>query len=128
MGAAMLSAPELAIEQSEANMLAQATADVARHYPSVKTPIEITDWIGLITVCGMVYGPRLVAIRNNRRNARTAAPSFNVVREATRTEPIKPAPVHPVASAPHADPEKRTGRVVDIPGMPGVRILRPDNT
>jgi hypothetical protein len=52
---------ELALDQNESKMLAQAIADVAKFYPVAVDPKTIA-WINLTMVAGMVYGPRIVAI------------------------------------------------------------------
>lgn len=128
MGAAILATPELALEKDEANMLAQASADVLRHYPGFTPAVEVTDWIGLITVAGMIYGPRFMAIRNRRRKTATAQASdaasapvvdFNAMRAAANA--AKPAPQKPTVTPPKT---QATGSI-EIPGLPGVSILRP---
>jgi hypothetical protein len=135
MGAAMTGTAELNLSQPEARMLAQSTADVLRHYPSVKMPAQTIDWISLASALGMVYGPRLVAIRNNRRgkNAPQDLGSLNDIRAAAppkqqtaQTAPKADAPIilHPAPPAPTAPPNGQV-RVTDIPGLPGVTILRP---
>lgn len=57
MLAAALSEPLLALEQSEAKMLAEATAKVAEHYQF--SAGKYACWTNLAMVAGSIYGPRL---------------------------------------------------------------------
>ncbi len=131
MGAAILKTPEIELSQPEAHSLASASAQVLRHYPAVVLPAQTVDWIALMSVIGMAYGPRLVAIRQNRMN-RQAPPApvdlgnFNDLRAAAPKEAAaRPVvtPIRPMQPAPGPVPSGMQS--VDIPGMPGVRILRP---
>lgn len=57
-------APTLELEQKEAQALAEAVANVAKHYPLVSrgmTP-EQQAWLSLLTTAGMIYGQRLVPV------------------------------------------------------------------
>jgi len=63
--AATLSHPELILSQEECDQLALATTNVARHYVDTRRHEKTIDWGHLIIALGMIYGPRLVAIRNN---------------------------------------------------------------
>lgn len=54
-------------------MLAEATANVSRHY-DVQIAAKTTDWISLMMVCGTVYGSRMAAIRYRKRMERAATP------------------------------------------------------
>jgi len=65
---------EWALDASEAMMLAEATANVSRHY-DVQIAAKTTDWISLMMVCGTVYGSRLAAIRYRKREERAANPT-----------------------------------------------------
>jgi len=53
--------PDLAITQEEARELAEATANVARHYEAVLTDKQI-DISALITVIFAVYGQKIFAV------------------------------------------------------------------
>lgn len=56
--------PHLELDHSEAQALAEAVANVAKHYPLVSrgmTP-EQAAWMGLLTTMGMVYGPKLIPV------------------------------------------------------------------
>jgi hypothetical protein len=51
---------DLALEEKEAQALAEAIAKVAEHYPLVSrgmTP-EAAAWMNLFTTAGMIYGPK----------------------------------------------------------------------
>lgn len=59
-GIAMLTKnPVWEMPASEAEGIAKATANVARHYPKLASHEKLIDWIMLIQVVGMAYGPRL---------------------------------------------------------------------
>jgi hypothetical protein len=54
----------LELEQKEAQALAEAVANVAKNYPLVSrgmTP-EAAAWLNLMTVAGMIYGPKLTPV------------------------------------------------------------------
>lgn len=54
--------PELALEEQEAKLLAEAVAEVQSHYNMTVDP-KIVAWIGLAGVCGSLYGPRIAAYK-----------------------------------------------------------------
>lgn len=62
MGAAFLQTPELALDNSESRPLAEAVKAVADFYPTTIDP-KIIAWANLGAACGMIYGPRIFAIR-----------------------------------------------------------------
>ena len=57
----------------EAKQLAQASANVAKHYNVLIDP-KTADWANLIMVLGMIYGTRLMAIRVRRTTERRENP------------------------------------------------------
>lgn len=65
------SCPELAIDDAESLMLAGSLAKLADHY-KIKLDGKGGALVGFLYTCGMIYGPRGVAIairvRNNRTN------------------------------------------------------------
>ena len=61
MLAAMVKVPELAIDPAEAQSLAKAAANVARHY-DLGASQKTLDWISLGTVIASIYGPRAIAM------------------------------------------------------------------
>ena len=99
---------ELAIDNSEATMLAGAINNVARHYDMGATQKQL-DWTNLFMAVGMIYGTRFVAIRAKRKE-----------------EPIQPSPM------PQTPPRNANGdasymqqpksRKINIPGLPGVEV------
>lgn len=115
MGAFLLKTPELDLDPEEAKKLAEGTANVLRHYPSVTMPAQALDWIGLATCIGMVYGPRLVAIRMRNRSGRAAPVMRDVNAPRENVATVTPSPAAP----------SNDDNMIDVPGMPGVRILRP---
>ena len=63
MCASFLQVPELAIDENEAKLLADAVANVAKHYdflPDLRTQA----WFNLFMIAGPIYGMRIWAIRN----------------------------------------------------------------
>lgn len=59
----------LAIEQSEAEQLANAAAAVARHYDIPDIAPQTIDWTNLAMALGMVYGTRIAAAWREARDA-----------------------------------------------------------
>ncbi len=53
---------ELEIDHAESKLLSDAIATVSSHYNTTIDP-KIIAWIGLIGVCGSIYGPRFAAYR-----------------------------------------------------------------
>lgn len=78
MGSIMLAMPELILDEKEADELSKAIAQVTRHY-NFETTEKAVDWSSLMMSLAMIYGPRFVAIRNNRRakNVQQPVPDFN---------------------------------------------------
>lgn len=74
--AATFIVPELAIDENEAKQLAAGVAAVNAHYGKTIDP-KITAWIGLLAVCGKVYGPRIGAFTLRRSIERNASPKVN---------------------------------------------------
>lgn len=87
MLAAFTKSAELLVDEDEAAKLAEATVNVSRHY-NVAMAAKTVDWINFATVAGMIYGTRLVAIRNRRAGERRATPQTANVKAPQ--EPIDP--------------------------------------
>lgn len=66
MLAAMMGAPELLLDAKEANAVAVALNNVARHYDLSATQ-KTLDWINLAMILGGTYGMRAVMIYNRQR-------------------------------------------------------------
>lgn len=62
MMAAATRFPELALAESEAKEMAQAAANVARHYPN-KISAKTIDWANLAQCLAIAYGSRAYVIR-----------------------------------------------------------------
>lgn len=92
MLAAIVSAPNIAIDESEAETLAKAIANVSRHYDVPTMAQQTVDWIMLIQAGGAIYGPRLIAWKMDRA-ARRAKPAPQ--------SPMAPRNVAPAATAPN---------------------------
>ena len=61
--ATLLSTPELALEQGEANALAQATKAVSKHYDLPGFSEKAFDTVNFCIVAATIYGARWVALR-----------------------------------------------------------------
>lgn len=107
MLAAIASNPVLALDKSEAELVAKGIANVARNY-DVPGVSQITlDWVALIQALGVVYGTRIVVMSR----AKKAAP---------KTPPVE---VKPVETERAGDPPKPVGPVAaNIPGLGTVAV------
>lgn len=76
MLASMMQAPGLALDKEESTRLAEATANVARHY-NVEASEKALDWTNLIMALGMIYGPRLIEFRRVQGEKRKTAAKAN---------------------------------------------------
>lgn len=63
---------------SEAESLAKATANVARHYPKLAGHEKLVDWVMLIQTIGMAYGTRIYLSMPDKPAAKPA-PAPNVM-------------------------------------------------
>lgn len=108
MLAAICQTPELALSQPEAEQLANGITNVARHYNAGNISTKMVDWGNLVMVCGMVYGPRIVALGAAKKSTskKDAAPVQDKV-VAMKTNSGSP-PANP--SEPYVD--FSTGRVI----------------
>lgn len=57
---AILKSPEIVLSEDEAKKMAEASANVMKHY-DVRASAKVVDWTNLIICLGMIYGPRAVA-------------------------------------------------------------------
>lgn len=71
--AAALKTPEVALEKDEAKALAEATAEVAKHYPTAISPVTIA-WVNLATCVGLTYVPRVYMISKRNADKKPARP------------------------------------------------------
>jgi hypothetical protein len=69
--AALTNTPELELEKEEAQRLAEAVQRVNDYYDNV-VPEVVQVWGNLGAACLQIYGPRIIAARNNRKNNRPA--------------------------------------------------------
>lgn len=72
--ASLTKSQEFFLDAEEAKTLAQASANVSRHY-GVAMAAKTVDWINLGMVVSMIYGTRLAAIRMRKRGERPAKKS-----------------------------------------------------
>lgn len=98
MGATFLNIPELAIEETEAKMLVDATAKVASHYTSDILSEKTVDILNLVMVAGAVYGPRAIVLWNKAK-AEKPLRRMHIVHSAPvqTAAPDKPA-MEPIGS------------------------------
>lgn len=61
MGAAILSTPEIALEEKEAKSLAEGINAVAKHYP-IEASAKAMAWANLAVVGFSIYGSRAIAV------------------------------------------------------------------
>lgn len=71
MGAAFFALPELELEKREAKALAEAIAEVSKHYNIPGIDPKMAAVVSLIIVAGQIYVPRGFAIVN-RKNGKTS--------------------------------------------------------
>lgn len=95
--AAVTGAPEFAIDQEEAEGLAKAAANVARHYNTPKMAQKTIDWLTLGSTLGAVYGTRIAAYRLRTADARREAREREAQRRRGGVKP--PGPSQPAAPA-----------------------------
>lgn len=70
--AAATKAPEMALEDSESEALAKATANVMDQF-DIKPDPKIEALIGLMMVAGSIYGPRVYLIKERKKEERLEA-------------------------------------------------------
>lgn len=113
--AVLASSPTFALETSEkefdgkteSEFLAQSIADVARHYNPRVFDQKTMDWANLIQCLGLLYGPRLYMMREERR-ARHAKP-------VSPARPMGPRPHNPQPAADRAANGGMNGHQTPIP-------------
>ena len=67
MLASFLKAPELKISDDESELLATAVTRVTDYYDVGVMPEQYMIWMNLGMVAASIYGPRIVAVGNNRK-------------------------------------------------------------
>lgn len=106
------------IEESEADRLATTFAGVARWYDMPDVGEKAADHYAFLLTVAMVYGAKIVAEWNDRRNDRR--------NDARQGEIIPPEPVAPSSTAseqdPRQPPDPRNWRHVDVDGMGPIDI------
>lgn len=91
--AATLVVPELALEEKEAKELARSIKAVNEQYKLTLDPKQAA-WIDLMTTCGIIYGPRAVAIYLRKQTDKKAVPA-PLMTPAPNTGGMKPPPQNP---------------------------------
>lgn len=69
--ASVTKTPEIALDDKEAESLAAATANVLTEF-DIRPDPKIEAVIGLVTVAGMIYGPRIYLIKERKKAEREA--------------------------------------------------------
>jgi hypothetical protein len=93
MAAGAFDTPELALDDDEAKQIANATAEVAKHY-SVNIDPKTLAWMNFGWAVSCVYGSRVVAITMRRRNEKEAAKKAKQNFASPTADEETPAPVH----------------------------------
>lgn len=81
----------LAIDPDEAKAMAEAAANVQRHYPSSMLDPVTMDWIGLIVTCGTIYGPRIAVMKMQRAERAEQNPPTQTAPKPAAATPAQPA-------------------------------------
>jgi hypothetical protein len=110
--AVLASSPSFALEtaekefdgKTESEFLAQSIADVAKHYNPRVFDQKTMDWANLIQCLGLLYGPRLYMMREERR-----------ARHARPINPGRPAGPRPHNPQPQADQAANGVRTTPMP-------------
>lgn len=71
MLAAATSTPELMLDEKEGKAMADAIAEVSKHYPMTIDPKTLA-WINLASCATMIYGPRAYLIRQRKAQEKNA--------------------------------------------------------
>lgn len=74
MGSLLLKVPELELTEDESAKLASAIQQVNELYDMPILPPSVMAWTNLAIVSGTIYGPRAIAIINNKKNAEKGEP------------------------------------------------------
>ena len=122
MLAAITQTPELVLDKDEARKLSDAAAEVARQY-AVAFDSRKVAVVNLFATTGFIYGPRIVAWRQRRKNERAAqqAQKPAVVIQPRPGDIRQPAPAAKVNSAPgpheYAPSQLWPEGAADFPGV-----------
>lgn len=98
LAAVALKTPELALDESESRPLAEAVAEVSKHYDIPGLSDKAIAWVGLVIVAGKLYAPRyvLVSQRLKAESAERRGPAtVTHLKEVRRKEKPAPQPVEP---------------------------------
>lgn len=112
VAAGVSSIKELELSKPEADGLADALIRIEREYPTTVDP-RVLAWVNLAIVGGMIYGTRIVAVRERLKSERAA--------KRRPDAPPPPAIINPATQAKPADgaPDKPVGWPAEMPWPPG---------
>lgn len=82
--------PELALEKEESKLLAEAVTDVGAFYNQVIDP-KLIAWLGLMGVCGKLYGPRIGAFAMRKQMEKDGKPATEKKKASIFSVVPKPA-------------------------------------
>lgn len=91
MGAMILATPELELDQAEADRLAKAAGEVAKHYAVAVDPKKLA-WANLIGTLGFLYVPRIIAARARHKRLAAAGAQARPVPVSAQAQPVSAAP------------------------------------
>jgi hypothetical protein len=123
MAMAHIIAPEFGMPQEECSELAKAINDVNRHYGFKILDQKTADWFHLIQCVAVMYGGRIMVIRERRKMERAAKPT-----------PFRPRAVEPAGAQMHQPtpdkvvppgfeaPDENATRMSNIPGVAAVQF------
>lgn len=80
-------AMELKLDEFEAKQIAENLVEISKYYPLLQASEKAQAWCNLIIVIGVIYGSRIVAIRNRM----IAEPGTSPLRNVTPTVIAQPA-------------------------------------
>lgn len=94
--------PEMALDQSEADLLAEATVNVLREF-DIKPDPKVEAVFGLIIAAGTVYGPRFYLVKMRQKTEAAEAnvgrtQTYEPERDPKTGEPIFDIPITPTVA------------------------------
>ena len=101
-GLALLVAEEFNLEEGECKMYADAVRELNRQYERTISP-KAEAWVNLFTAAGMIYGPRIWAIRNRTKKEKEQTPTPTLLTTNTAPDKVVTMNARPAAPAPQTE-------------------------